>query len=291
MSVQLSILQRFINHLQEERHFSDYTATSYGTDLVQYYGFLAQIETEEINADSATITIFIYKLQRNNYKPTSLARKIATLRSFYKWMTNQRIISQNPMLRVPSIKAMKNEVRTIDRDQLMTLLAMPDTKNVLGMRDLAIIQLICSTGVKCDELVHLSRQDIDITSDTPRLFIRSKRSRTQDLDTASVIALRRYLEASPQPNSDTPIPLFINKHGNGLSGRSVRRKIDKYLEMAGIDMSINPSTLRHTYARYLISKGEKLEDVAAKLGHVGTTTIKTTYSNYASLKGRHSKND
>ncbi len=280
------LVQRFITHLQAERSFSDHTARSYGSDLVRYFGFLEKLGTSNstvlaMEADRTTIAIFIAELKRQHYKGSSIARKIAALRSFYKWMTDQHIIGDNPATRIRSRKFPLQTVKIVTAEQLLALLSMPDTSTFLGARDLAIIQTICSTGIKTDELVRLNQDNVDVNSDSPCIGIGGTKRRTLDLDSASLVALRKYLELRTAIKSQDPVPFFINKHGTRISGRSIRRKIDKYLEMADIDPAITPRILRHTYAQHLIGNGTDVEEVGRLLGNRSTQTVILTYAGFS----------
>ncbi|MBI1336884.1 MAG: tyrosine recombinase [Phycisphaera sp.] len=308
-----TLIDRFVSYLRFERHFSPYTAKCYDADLRQYYEHIAHqaqattaatgtdglsvpaasvgattalVEQRVTTADAMTIRAFLAHLDSFGYSPATTARKIATLRSFYKWTLKNGITQSNPMLMIRTPKQTKRLPKAITVDQIEKLLTMPDQKQTLGARDRAILETLYSTGVRVSELVDLSRTDLDLTEQTLRIKGKGKRERIVPLGTHAVAAINAYLTLlSTDPRfasavtgeQSQAIPLFINKNGGRLSSRSVRRKLDKYLLAAGMDPSISPHTLRHTFATHLLDNGADLRSVQELLGHqsLSTTQIYT----------------
>lgn len=282
------LVQRFITYLQTERHFSDYTGRSYGADLVYYFSFLGtgkpeSTDTSELamKAESTHISLFIDDLKKQ-YMPATICRKVAALRSFYTWMMKKNIINKNPMWTIHVDPQSRQKVRTLSTEEVTLLLAMPDTSDFLGIRDLAILHIFCATGIKSDELIKLNRDNVELIDDSPCIVIGGKHARTLSLDAEAWDALRIYLlnlEAKYPQKHDIE-PLFVNKHGTRISSRSLRRKLDKYLIMADIDPLICPMMLRHTYAHKLIGNGVDIRDIAKRLGHRSHQTTQTIYAEY-----------
>ncbi|MHC4141901.1 MAG: tyrosine-type recombinase/integrase, partial [Planctomycetota bacterium] len=189
---------------------------------------------------------FLEHLSQQHYSPATMARKIATLRSFHRWLEKRSLISNNPMLMIRTPKQSKRLPKAIDVEQVEKLLSAPDDTNLLGARDRAILETLYSTGIRVSELVGINRADIDETG--AALIVRGKgrRERIVPLGSHALAALRHYtaiLDAEQSSNSqerDSEAPLFINKHGGRLSTRSVRRKVSKYLAQAGLDPNISP---------------------------------------------------
>ncbi len=303
MSGQIQILDEFVNYLRFERHFSPYTARCYGADLRQYALYLAGegigATTLPAGADAAgvgqrisgadvnTIRGFLAHLDEFGYSPATTARKIATLRSFYKWLHKQGRIAANPMTLIRTPKQTKRLPKAISVEHVDKLLSMPDNRDTLGARDRAILETLYSTGVRVSELVELNRSDLDHAEQTLRIRGKGKRERIVPLGTHALAANRHYmtlLEPDPrfkklreQSMVETHIPLFVNKNGGRLSSRSVRRKLDKYLRMANLDPTISPHTLRHSFATHLLDNGADLRSVQELLGHqsLSTTQIYT----------------
>jgi len=315
MSTPIQLIEKFINYLRFERHFSPYTARCYGADLRQYALYLSgeilrqtnlpdaqpeapqtdvaaqtPVERRIAGADAMTIRGFLAHLDQFAYSPATTARKIATLRSFYKWLHKAGDASANPMLLIRTPKQTKRLPKAITVDQVEKLLTMPDNRDTLGARDRAILETLYSTGVRVSELVDLNRNDLDQVEQALRVRGKGSRERIVPLGSHALAAIRHYLtlldpdkrfgKLRQQLMLDPAVQLFVNKNGGRLSSRSVRRKLDKYLLMAGLDLTISPHTLRHSFATHLLDNGADLRSVQELLGHqsLSTTQIYTHLS-------------
>lgn len=301
------LITQFLEYLQLERHFSPFTARCYGADLRQYAQFLAG-ETETagghhgdgdnasggggvghaiINADALSVRRFLTHLDEYEYSAATMARKIATLRSFYKFLHRRGLVPANPMLMIRTPKQAKRLPKAMTVEQVEQLLAAPDDGATLGARDRAILETLYSTGVRVSELVDLNRQNLDEIGEALVIRGKGKKERIVPLGTHAHAAITRYLEilqrdtrfahVAEAMHTGQTVPLFVNKTGGRLSSRSVRRKLDKYLEQIGLDPTISPHTLRHSFATHLLDNGADLRSVQELLGHqsLSTTQIYT----------------
>ena len=313
---QLPIVEAFISYLLDERHFSPYTARCYSVDLRQYGEYLTEscnltssLEQERetltrcqndprgadesdilatlapatvtstiLQADVNRIRGFLTRLDENQYSSATMARKIATLRSFYRWIDRTGLIAVNPMLLIRTPRQNKRLPKAIDVIQVEKLLAAPDDSDLLGARDRAILETLYSTGIRVSELVGIDRRDIDLAGELIMVRGKGKKERIVPLGSHALAALRHYiamLRSDPRAADhadDSDAPLFINKHGGRLSTRSVRRKVSKYLAKAGLDSDISPHTLRHSFATHLLDNGADLRSVQELLGHQSLST-------------------
>ncbi|MFO0782877.1 MAG: tyrosine recombinase XerC [Phycisphaerales bacterium] len=294
----LPLIQQFLNYLTDERHFSPYTGRCYGLDLRQFVEFIEQRTGIKVDQDKErramdskgadTITgqilkcevelirEFLSKLGEQNYSAATMARKIATLRSFHKWMERKGIAATNPMVLIRTPKQAKRLPKAISVDQIERLLSAPDDSELLGARDRAILETLYSTGIRVSEVVAINRMDLhDTQQGSEEIIIRGKgrRERRVPLGTNALKALRHYLQmvdadyASRGKKANPDEPLFINKNGGRLSSRSVRRKVAKYLVEANLDPDISPHTIRHSFATHLLDHGADLRSVQELLGH------------------------
>jgi integrase/recombinase XerC len=306
----LPITERFQSYLSDERHFSPYTARCYGADLRQYVEYLmddlqltmdtdrerAALErraqtpaaaptdktlTDVICTASADlIRGFLAHLTEQQYSAATMARKIATLRSFYKWADRRGIATGNPMTMIRTPRQGKRLPKAITIDQVEKLLSAPSDSDVLGRRDRAMLETLYSTGMRVSELVGLNHDDLEMTNETLQVRGKGKKERVVPLGSHALAAINRYLdmlktdaEFAPVWNDARPNkPLFLNKHGKRLSSRSVRRKLDKYLKQVGLDPTISPHTLRHSFATHLLDNGADLRSVQELLGHQSLST-------------------
>jgi integrase/recombinase XerC len=336
MSEQLPIVEAFISYLLDERHFSPYTARCYGVDLRQYAEFLVdskditvQRDVEQavyerqaraahseqgqqddvvatlgpptvtgcmITADVNVVRAFLARLDEHQYSSATMARKIATLRSFYRWMDKTGIIASNPMLLIRTPRQNKRLPKAIDVSQVEQLLAAPDDSDLLGARDRAILETLYSTGIRVSELVGINRADIDEAGQAMIVRGKGKKERIVPLGSHALIALRHYIQMlnndprSAEGAHDGEAALFINKHGGRLSTRSVRRKVSKYLAKAGLDPDISPHTLRHSFATHLLDNGADLRSVQELLGHQSLSTTQV-YTHLSTQRMRDAYDD
>lgn len=255
----------------------------------------SEIERMMVAADAIRIRGFLTFLDSFGYSSATVARKIATLRSFYKWMLKRSIVQSNPMLLIRTPKQAKRLPKAINVDQIDRLLSMPDNRETLGARDRAILETLYSTGVRVSELVDLGRSDLSMEEQTIRVRGKGKKERMVPMGSHAMAAIRHYmtlLEPDPRfrklremSQVETVVPLFVNKNGGRLSARSVRRKLDKYLVQAGLDPSISPHTLRHSFATHLLDNGADLRSVQELLGHQSLSTTQI-YTHLSSMRLR-----
>ncbi len=318
----LPIIAGFTDYLTNERHFSHYTARCYGADLRQYVEFLSGESNIEVidanehtaferacqgangsseiaativpntitklicNATPDTIREFLSELGTKDYSAATMARKIATLRSFYKWTMRRGVTRSNPMTAIRTPRQAKRLPKAITVEQIEKLLATPSERDVLGVRDRAMLETLYSTGIRVSELVGLNIEDLDESGEAMRVRGKGKKERMVPLGMHAMASIRRYValvQSDPRythwwKGDDGRVkPLFVNKHGKRLSSRSVRRKLDKYLVAAGLDIDISPHTLRHSFATHLLDNGADLRSVQELLGHqsISTTQVYT----------------
>lgn len=304
------LIQEFLNYLKFERHFSPHTAKCYSADLAQFCGFLAgdahggpgdeaatrgsaqqgqvgaavldatDLKLKLVQVEPEDVRRFLAFLGQQDYSKSTTARKLATLRSFYKFCLRRGHVRSNPLASIRTPKQDKRLPKFLEVEQINKLLNTPDDGNMLGARDKAMFEVLYSTGIRVSELVDLNREDIDEISQCIRVQGKGKKQRKAPIGPTALGAIRRFLElrdADPRNNSFDPRALFINKHGKRLSTRSVRRKLDKYLAEAGLDPSVSPHTLRHSFATHMLNNGADLRGVQELLGHqsISTTQIYT----------------
>ena len=297
MEQNLPIVDRFVSYLADERHFSPYTGRCYGLDLRQFIDHIATeagieismntekaaLETRKPDAKGNSVTArilacdvevirgFLARIAEQNYSTATMARKIATLRSFHKWMERAGITQTNPMTLIRSPKQPKRLPKAITVDQIERLLAAPDANDLLGARDRAILEALYSTGMRVSEVVGLNRGDLNESGECVQIRGKGKRERLSPLGGHAMTAMKHYLSLLVSQKSSLPsgptAPLFINKNGTRLSTRSVRRKVAKYLLQVGLDPDISPHTIRHSFATHMLDNGADLRSVQELLGH------------------------
>ncbi len=306
-------VQKFLDYLKFERRFSEHTAKCYGADLTQYGEFLigssdgsppdAELVSPAQQDDSSTTAVatqakpkvdqlllsagtdvvrtYLAFLNEKQYSKATIARKLATLRSFYKFLVKRNQVTSNPVVAVRTPKQDKKLPRFLEYEEVKKLLDTPPQDNWLGARDRAILETLYSTGIRVSELVALNMDDIDFLGEIVHVRGKGKKERIAPIGSSALQVIQHYMEfrnkrAQNNDNFDSKV-LFVNKHGKRLSTRSVRRKMDKYLKMAGLDPAISPHTLRHSFATHMLNNGADLRSVQELLGHqsLSTTQIYT----------------
>ena len=292
------LMQQFLQFLKLEKHFSDYTIKSYGADLIQFGQFLTgsigqlagaslgrpatgeEIDERQLKCEPMAIREFLAYLYGQNYTKSTTARKLATLRSFYKFLIRRGLVSLNPLSTIRTPKQEKRLPKCLDLEQVQKLLDAPGDGDILACRDKAMLEVLYSSGIRVSELVELKMGDIDLQEGVLRVTGKGRKERLTPIGSQAIKAMQRYFEmrstdGKSQANGGDRV--FLNKHGESLSTRSVRRKLDKYLVSAGLDPGISPHTLRHSFATHLLNNGADLRSVQELLGHqsLSTTQIYT----------------
>ncbi|HEY1628229.1 MAG TPA: tyrosine recombinase XerC [Tepidisphaeraceae bacterium] len=291
------LVKQFLDYLKLERHFSDYTVKSYGADLIQFGQFLCgeigsanqtqsyasgmSLDDRQCKCEPLTIREFLAYLYGQNYTKSTTARKLATLRSFFKFLIRRGTVSVNPLSTIRTPKQEKRLPKTLDLEQVQKLLDAPGDGDILSARDKAMLEVLYSSGIRVSELVELETQDLDLQEGVLRVKGKGRKDRLTPIGSQAIKAMQRYFEMRQSDSrcqqSTHATRVFLNKHGEPLSTRSVRRKLDKYLVSAGLDPGISPHTLRHSFATHLLNNGADLRSVQELLGHqsLSTTQIYT----------------
>jgi integrase/recombinase XerC len=219
-------------------------------------------------------------MRDNNYSKATMARKLATLRSFFKFANKRALTANNPMLTIRTPKQEKRLPKFMTEEQVIKLLHTPKDSDILSARDKAMLESLYSTGIRVSELIGLNTEDVDFTASVIRVRGKGKKERIAPMGPTAIAAIQKYLSMrqaiAGDPNAPGAQPvnpaLFVNKHGQRLSTRSVRRKLDKYLIEAGLDPDISPHTLRHSFATHMLNHGADLRSVQELLGHQSLST-------------------
>lgn len=296
-------IEKFLDYLSIERNFSDHTIRSYCADLTQYCQYLAVTESQRgelpasgnislddlppaasidlTQSDARLVSItpmeiraYLAFLHRSRYTKTTAARKLASLRSFYKFLIRMGKIEFSPLSVIRTPRLDRRLPKFLDVRQINTLLDAPDTATLLGSRDKAILETIYSAGLRIGELVGLDIQDTDRFGEAVLVRGKGKKERLVPLGWQALKSISDYLKFRGNPADG---PLFLNRAGTRISDRSVRRKLDKYMLLAGIPKHISPHTLRHSFATHMLNAGADLRSVQEMLGHenLSTTQIYT----------------
>jgi integrase/recombinase XerC len=297
---QLPLIEAFLEHIDAERNFSAHTVRSYASDLVQFCQFLAAGEDPVLAADEHLTTerlapldaisparlrtrmldltplevrAYLAMMRNSGLAKSTIARKLAALRSFYKYLVRTEVLESSPVSVVRTPRQEKRLPKFLDVGQVEALLKAPDDQSVLGLRDRAILETLYSAGLRVGELVALNVDDVDELSEALRIPGKGRKERLAFLGSKAVESLETYLVARKAAfGSGRRAPLYVNKHGSRLSARSVRRLLDKYQLLVGIPFHISPHALRHSFATHMLDAGADLRSVQEMLGHASLST-------------------
>ena len=298
------LISAFLDYIESQRNFSAHTLRSYTADLTQFCEFLQALQAgpaacadlaanalpplDDAHADAVSahllaiepmeIRAFLAMMRNSGYSKATVARKLASLRSLYKYLVRQGHLSASPVSVIRTPRQDKRLPKCLDIKQIEGLLSAPDATTLLGSRDRAILETIYSAGLRIGELVALNVEDLDEFGGALRIRGKGKKERLAPLGACAVTALRDYIQMRTDDAGDAPQgALFVNRNGQRLTDRSIRRKLDKYLREAGLSTTISPHVLRHSFATHMLDAGADLRSVQEMLGHesVSTTQIYT----------------
>lgn len=276
------LIDAFVAHLQAVRSASPHTTKAYSEDLGQFAEFartqgvvnVSEVETAHLRAFLAYLT------DTHGMARTSIARKAASLRAFFKYLVRREILARSPAQNLATPRRQASLPRFLTEDAVGALLTAPDASRPDGLRDRAILEVLYASGMRASELVALDQADVRFTPEdegTARIR-RGKggKERMALLGSASVTAIRRYQEAGrPALLNQAERPtdaLFLNRWGGRLSDRGVRRLFDKYCDVVATAHKVTPHTLRHSFATHLLDNGADLRVVQELLGHADLST-------------------
>jgi tyrosine recombinase XerC len=269
------IFDQYLNYLKSERSYSAHTITSYSHDLQQFYQFLdekfglAQVQPDDI--DRQKLRSFLANLKAKNFSATSLNRKIACLKSFFKFLFVNRIIKTNPAIGLFSLKTEKKVPATITYEQIKEAISQIDSSEVIGLRDLVIFELLYGTGIRLSELANIRVGDIDLVNDVIRVLGKGKKERLVPLGKVAKSAIQSYLQRREELLPKISVKrqtdfLLLNKYGKKFSQRGIQRRVAKYLQLI-TPTGAHPHSLRHSFATHLLDAGADLVAVKELLGH------------------------
>jgi len=272
--------ERFLRHLAAERGASPLTVKSYREDLLQLEEFLHSAGCRTAaDATSPVLRRFASGLHAAGYAPSTIARKLASLRSFYAFGQREGWIRANPAKPLRSPRRPRKLPKFLTGEEIARLLAAPRPAAAGGLRDRAILELMYSAGVRVQELVNLDESDLDLRNGTVRVRGKGRRERLGIVGSHARAALRTWLATKPRPSAagsaqieTSHRSLFTNKFGRRLSVRGVARLLEKHLAAAGLAGRASPHTLRHSFATHLLDAGADIRSVQELLGHKSLVT-------------------
>jgi len=269
------LLEQFAQHLHVERNLSIHTRKAYLADLQAFQVFARESLSDNSAAplvrqvDQLLLRRYLAQLHRSHSK-TSIGRKLAALRTFFRYLVREGVLEVNPGELVGTPRQEKYLPRTLTIDEIFALLDQPAAAEPLSMRDRAIYELLYSSGLRIGELVALNIGGLDFEQGLVRVLGKGNKERLVPVGAKALTALRSYLESRGKTGPDQP--LFLNHRGGRLSARSVQRHLKTRLYKARILKDATPHALRHTFATHLLDSGADLRAIQELLGHSSLST-------------------
>lgn len=277
-------IRTFVSFLEAEQNASGETVRNYRSDLRQLASFLhaanpgsgtpraADVTTEQIRA-------YLHWLDRKGEKASSLARKLACLRSFYRFLVREGLVQKNPAEGLKSPKLPKLLPRVLTKDDAGALMDFPTGQSSLSLRDRALLETLYSTGARVSEAVGINLEDLSLTEGLIHLRGKGRKERVVPIGHVAIDAIARYRRSlvASAVSQQLPAPLFLNHRGGRITTRSVARIVAQYSRrLAG--GAVSPHALRHSFATHLLDEGADLRSIQEMLGHASlSTTQKYTH--------------
>jgi integrase/recombinase XerC len=284
------LIEQFLEHLRYERNVSAHTLRNYASDLEQFIQFLAPDKKTKLpdvtDIDHLTIREWLASLHSDQKKKSSIARKLAALRTFFQFLVREGILELNPAKLVSTPKLEKKLPKHLSIEEAIRFIETPDPETELGKRDRAMLELMYATGVRVAELTTLNLADVDFTNQLVRVTGKRRKQRIVPFGDPAGEAIRSYLGVRDKFLFNAPISkrdeeaLFLNYQGTRITTRSVGRMVEKYIRICAGMHNISPHALRHSFATHLLDSGADLRDIQELLGHarLSTTQVYTHVS-------------
>ena len=280
----IDIIDTFLITLEKERNFSLHTIKAYKNDLIRFKLFLIQdksrIVFKEINRND--IRKFLADEYDNGYISKTVARRLATLKSFFKYLVKVELIEDNISIHVHSPKVPKKLPNFVDKNLIDMLMESPPLDTIIGIRDRAVLELFYSTGIRLSELVNINIGDFYINKKLVRVIGKGNKERMIPYGKSAIKAIENYLNM--RNISFKPVfanlPLFVNRSDKRISKRTIQRRVNNYIKLVADGKRVGPHLLRHTFATHLLDNGADIRAVKDLLGHssLSSTQIYTHVS-------------
>ncbi len=291
MSTALSpLLEQFRVHLTDEKGSSPHTIRNYLIDLVDFERYLVErMKLSLLAASHAAIRGYMGTLAVD-HAPSSRARRLASIKSFYKYLVRQKLLPGSPAKLVKSPKLPKALPKVLPVDELFAILEMPSQKTVLGLRDRAILEILYGGGLRISELCGLNLLDVDRSGRIIRVMGKGSKERLCPVNAQAIRSLEAYLArrgellAVPREGQDADA-VFLNFRGGRLTPRSIARHLDAYVVQCALQRKVSPHALRHSFATHLLGGGADIRSIQELLGHASlSTTQRYTHVSWEQLQ-------
>ena len=264
----------FLENLRAEGHATPHTLRSYQDDMEIFSHYLEENQKEGSDptvADPQRLRRYSAWLSSQGYAASTISRRLACLRSFYRYLRRQGTVTADPTSGLRNPRQPQRLPRLLRVDEVICLLDTIPVQTALGVRDRAMLETLYGGGLRVSELVGLNLDDVDFDTDLVRVRGKGRRERLSPIGRMATHWIKHYL-AIRQPAAPEEKAVFLNRYGSRLTTRSVGRLLEEHLARAGVTSAASPHTLRHSFATHLLDRGADLRSVQELLGHRNLTT-------------------
>jgi len=273
-----NLITKFKTYLIAEQNVSNNTVISYTTDLFEFFNYIFyELKIKNVqNVNRSVVRSYVTKLQNLGYKKSSISRKINSLRTFFKFLVRKKILQTNPLIYLSSIKKEKSLPNFLTKEEIEKLFSLIEPTDFISARDRAILELLYSSGLRISELAQLTEDDIDLYEGLVTVQGKGGKQRSVPVGSVAISCIKEYLKYKYELGIRKK-ELFLNKFGNRLSVRGIRKIVAKWVKKAAIHKKVSPHTFRHTFATHLLDAGCDLRSIQEMLGHksLSTTNVYT----------------
>jgi integrase/recombinase XerC len=278
----------FLDYLTFERNVSPNTVIAYRDDLESFVGFLCndyltlgRDQLELAKVDHLAVRSYLAHLSRRKMSRASMARHLSAMRTFFKYLVREGVVEANPARSVATPKKEKHLPAVMQTSDIALLLEQPDTSGILGVRDLAWLEMLYASGLRIGELVGIDVDDLEMRARLVKVHGKGSKERIVPFGSKAETAVRAWLALRGELVHDVEEQaVFVNFRGKRITTRSIHRLFDRYLKQASLRAGISPHTMRHSFATHLLNAGADLRGIQELLGHASlSTTQKYTHLN------------
>ncbi len=259
-------LEKFMRYLEIEKNYSQHTILNYKLDLADFQKFLGELAID--NVDYLLLRKYLASLKEKKLSARTVNRHLSSLRSFFRFLTREGHLKNNPILSLSSPKQEKYLPSFLTEEEVSRLIDAVFDKNERGLRDKAVLETFYSTGMRISELSSLNVDDVDFIGGIVKVMGKGKKERIVPIGDQALVAIKAYLDKRKK----NPEVVFLNKNGTRITTRGIRNIVSKYLRLAGLRQGISAHTLRHSFATHLLNRGADLRSVQELLGHANLST-------------------
>ncbi len=277
MNLNESTISDFANFLSIIRGRSENTVKAYTGDVAEFFKFLKENRKLAIleNITTHEIRAFLFSLHGKN-RNVSLARKLSSLRTFFKFLIREGLLTDNPAMDAVPPRQQKKQPRFLNIDEVFALMDVPEASDPAGIRDRAALELLYSSGLRVGELVGLNLEDLDAKQGLVRVLGKGSKERLVPVGSRALQALNDYLavrsELGGQQKAEKNPALFLGLRGGRLNDRYFRRRFDGYIKILSLETELSPHSLRHTFATHMLEAGADIRSIQELLGHASLST-------------------